>query len=260
MQTYFFPRPVSTGSIVVITIGAVFAVVSLPLLLTSGLMLVNILLLALGILFIAGGIRSVVATKRSNPLDADYDQWLEKQARSMLPRALQVLNIDKSQITSKILRIHSIILPGSNLAGNYRDDVHLKLGKDGQWRSSVNIYTYFLPSERFIAIFTRDINAMNPKGTYDDRSEEFFYRDIVSITFSVFRDNVDIGGEEFVYRVQQLSLKIVNGDDVRLGGYLSAVPIDSKSGAPTILLSDGRINKTLADLRGLLRAKKHLGR
>src|SRR5579863_6911623 len=106
MQTYFFPRPVATGSIVVITIGAVFVIVSLPLLLTSGLMLVNILLLALGILFIIGGIRSIVVTKRSNPTDEDYDRWLEKQARVMLPRALQALNIDKSQITSKILRIH----------------------------------------------------------------------------------------------------------------------------------------------------------
>lgn len=260
MQTYFFPRPVATGSIVVITIGAVFIVVSLPLLLTSGLMLVNILLFVLGILLIAVGIRSIVVTKRSNPTDEDYDRWLERQARAMLPRALQALNLDKSQITSKILRIHSIVLPGTSLAANYRDDVHLKMGKDGLWRSSINIYSYFLPSERFIAIFTRDINAMRPKGPFDDRSEEFFYRDIVSITFSVFRDKANIGGEEFVYRVQQLSLKIVNGDDIRFGGYLSAVPIDAKSGAPTILLPDGRVNKTLADLRGLLRAKKHLSR
>ncbi len=259
MQTYFFPRPIPTVAVVAISIGAVFVLVALPLLYFGGLQLLNVLLFVAGILFVAGGIRSAVNTRRSNPKDENFDEWLEKQARGILPKALRALNIDQSQITSKVMRIHSIVLPGSSLAGSYRDEVLLKPGKDGQWRSSVNIYTYFLPSDRFIAIFTRDINALDPRGPYDDRSEEFFYRDIVSITLSVFKDKAEINGAECAYRVQQLSLRLVNGDDIRLGGYLSAVPIDSKH-APTILLPDGRINKTLADLRGLLRAKKHIGR
>lgn len=259
MQTYYFPRPVSTVTIVVISIGAVFFLVSLPLLYFGGLQLLNIVLFVVGILFVLGGIRSIVNTKRSNPKDEDFDEWLDKQAKGILPKALRVLNIGQTQITSKVMRIHSVILPGSSLANNYRSEIYLKLGKDGQWRSSVNIYTYFLPSDRFIAIFTRDINALHSRGPYDDRTEEFFYRDIVSITLSVFRDRAEIGGVEVAYRVQQLSLRLVNGDDIRLGGYLSAVPIDNKQ-APAILLPDSRINKTLADLRGLLRAKKHHGR
>lgn len=259
MQTYFFPRPIPTAAVVAISIGAVFVLVALPLLYFGGLQLLNVVLFAAGLLFVAGGIRSAVKTKRANPKDEDFDQWLERQAKGILPKALRALNIDQSQITSRVLRIHSIVLPGSTLAASYRDEVHLKAGKDGQWRSSVNIYTYFLPSDRFIAIFTRDINVMDPKGPYDDRSEEFFYRDIVSITLSVFKDRAEINGAEVTYRVQQLSLRLVNGDDIRLGGYLSAVPIDSKQ-APSILLPDSRINKTLSDLRGLLRAKKHIGR
>jgi hypothetical protein len=94
----------------------------------------------------------------------------------------------------------------------------------------------------------------------DDSTEEYFYRDIVTTSFSVFHDTVVLGNEEFLYRVQQLSLKISNGDDIRLGAYLSAVPIEKGQGAPIIMLPDAHINQTLADLRALLRVKKQRGR
>src|ERR671930_41954 len=125
---------------------------------------------------------------RANPTDQDYDNWLEEQAAAMLPRALRMLNLDERQITSQILSIHSLILPGSSLASNYHDEVYLKQGKDGQWRSSVNLYTYFFPAQHFIAIFTRSINALDPLTPFDDSTEEFFYRDIMGTSFSVFQD------------------------------------------------------------------------
>src|SRR5947199_194267 len=98
--------------------------------------------------------------------------------------------VSTGQITSQILSMHSIILPGSSLAATYHDDVYLKLGKDGQWRSSVNLYTFFFPTDRFIAMFTRSINALDRLMPADDTSEEYFYKDIVTAAFSVFQDTV----------------------------------------------------------------------
>jgi hypothetical protein len=256
MAEYFFPRPISTFSILAATIGGVFILVAIPLLLLTGVGVVTVVLLAIGLILLLFGVRSMIVTRRSNPGDEDYDDWLERQARALRPRALRTLSLDEQQITSKIVCVHSILLPGSSLANNYHDEVYLKQGKDGQWRSSVNLYTYFFPSERFIAIFTRDINAFSPKGPYNDVTEEYFYRDIIGVSTSVFRDTVLIGEAELVYRVQQLSLKLINGENQPFGGYLSAMPFDTKRGLPTILSPDAHVNTTLNDLRVLLRVKK----
>ena len=259
IQQYFFPKPVSTGLITMTTTGAVLGLVGLALVFTLGPTYFDLGLFLLGGIVLFIGVRSIRAIIRSNPTDQDYDDWLEDRAGAIIPRALRVLNLDEREITSQILSMHSIILPGSSLASEYHD-VNLKLGKDGIWRSSVNLYTFFFPTDRFIAMFTRSINALDRVMPIDDTTDEYFYRDIVTAAFSVFQDTAVFGNAEILYRVQQLSFKISNGDDIRLGAYLSAVPIERGRGAPIIMLPDTHINQMLADLRALLRVKKQRSR
>ena len=260
IQQYFFPKPVSTGLITITTTGAVLGLVGLALVFTLGPTYFNLGLFLIGGVVLFIGVRSIRAIIRSNPTDQDYDDWLEDRAEAIIPRALRVLNLDEREITSQILSMHSIILPGSSLASEYHDEVYLKLGKDGIWRSSVNLYTFFFPTDRFIAMFTRSINALDRVMPIDDTTDEYFYRDIVTAAFSLFQDTAVFGNEEILYRVQQLSLRISNGDDIRLGAYLSAVPIERGRGAPIIMLPDTHINQMLADLRALLRVKKQRSR
>ena len=260
IQQYFFPKPVSTGLITITTTGAVLCLVGLALVFTLGPTYFHLGLFLLGGLVLFIGVRSIRAIIRSNPTDQDYDDWLEDRAEAIIPRALRALNLDEREITSQILSMHSIILPGSSLASEYHDEVYLKLGKDGIWRSSVNLYTFFFPTDRFIAMFTRSINALDRVMPIDDTTDEYFYRDIVTAAFSLFQDTAVFGNEEILYRVQQLSLRISNGDDIRLGAYLSAVPIERGRGAPIIMLPDTHINQMLADLRALLRVKKQRSR
>ena len=260
IQQYFFPKPVSTGLITITTAGALLCLVGLALVFTLGPTYFHLSLVLVGGLVLFIGVRSIRAIIRSNPTDQEYDDWLDDQAEAIIPRALRVLNLDERQITSQILSMHSIILPGSSLASNYHDDVYLKLGKDGIWRSSVNLYTFFFPTDRFIAMFTRGINALDRVMPIDDTTDEYFYRDIVTASYSLFQDTAVFGNQEILYRVQQLSFRISNGDDIRLGAYLSAVPIERGRGAPVIMLPDTHINQTLSDLRTLLRVKKQRGR
>src|SRR3989440_4804693 len=260
MQQYFFPKPVSTGPITITTAGALLGLVGLALVFTLGPTSFNLILVLVGGVVLFMGVRRIRAIIRSNPTDQDYDDWLENQTAAVIPRALRMLNLDERQISSQILSMHSIILPGSTLASNYHDDVYLKLGKDGRWRSSVNVYTFFFPTDRFIAMFTRSINALDRVMPIDDTTDEYFYRDIVTASYSLFQDTAVFGNQEILYRVQQLSFRISNGDDIRLGAYLSAVPIERGRGAPVIMLPDTHINQTLSDLRTLLRVKKQRGR
>jgi len=260
MEHYFFPRPISTGAITMTTSGIIFVLAGLVLLFTLGLTILNMILTIAGFVQLFLGIRSMYLIKKSNPGDEDYDHWLEQQVQAMKPRAMRLLNLNQSQVTSQILCTHSIILPGSSLAKNYHDDVLIKQGKDGQWRTSVNLYTYFFPTDHFIAMCTCDVNACRQTISSEYQTEEYFYRDIISTSFSSFQDTAEIAGMKYPYRVQQLSFRISNGDDIRLGAHLSAMPLDRGQGAPIILLPDTHINQTLADLRGLLRSKKQRSR
>ena len=260
MEHYFFPRPISTGAITMTTSGIIFVLAGLVLLFTLGLTILNMILTLAGFVQLFLGIRSMYLIKKSNPGDEDFDQWLEQQAMAMMPRAMRQLNLNHSEITSQILCIHSVILPGSSLAQDYRDEVFILQGKDGQWRTSVNLYTYFFPTEQFIAMCTCDVNACRQTISSEYQTEEYFYRDIISASFSIFQEAVEIAGMGYPYRVQQLSFRISNGDDIRLGAYLSAIPLDRGHGVPTIILPDVHINQTLADLRGLLRSKKQRSR
>jgi len=259
---YFFPKQISNGTIIIITAGALFVLVGIPLLFTGGLSIYDIFLVIAGILLLIGGIRTILATRRSNPLDADYDAWLEKQARILLPRARRVMNLNERQMTGQVMCVHSVILPGSDLAGTYHDHIHMKRGLDGRWRCSVNFYTFFFPADRHLAIFTRDVNAMRPRDHLDparadtNLSEEYFYADITTATISVFQDRAIIAGQECLYRVQQLSLKIANGEDVRLGAYLGAMPLNPKQADLKIALPDVHVNEIIGELRELIRFKK----
>src|SRR5947209_10525717 len=196
IQQYFFPKPISTGRIIVTTAGALVGLVGLALVFTLGptYFHLSLVLVGGGVLFI--GVRRLRAIIRSNPTDQEYDDWLEDQAEAIIPRALRVLNLDERQITSQILCMHSIILPGSSMASNYYDDVYLKLGKDGIWRSSVNLYTVFFPTDRFIAMFTRSINALDRVMPADDTTHEYFYQDIVTAAFSVLHNTVIFDNKE----------------------------------------------------------------
>ena len=253
-KQYFIPKTVSTGAITITTAGVLLVLVGFFLLM-FGLSFFPFLLVLVGAVLSFSGIRNIYNVLKSNPDDQGYDAWLKKQVGLAIPRALRELNIQDNQVIDQMLCLHSVILPGSVLADDY-SDVRLKQGQDGVWRSTLNLYTFFFPCNNFIAIYTRSINALEPRNFFDDKTEEYYYHDIVSTTVISFQDEIAIEGEAYPYRVLQFSLRLSNGDDVRLGGYLSATALNRVQGIPDMILPDPRFKQTLTDLRSLLRDKK----
>ena len=142
-KRYFFPQPVPRGSIITCLVGALF--------LAIGISLQSIVLIASGCLLLLIGASIIGVIIRLNPTDQHYDQWVHAQAQAMLPRALAKFNMRRNQVTDQILRMHSFVLPGSRVASQYPEkEVQAKRGKDGQWRFSINVYTYFLPAEHYL--------------------------------------------------------------------------------------------------------------
>jgi len=193
---------------------------------------------------------------RSNPTDQQYDQWVHAQAQAMLPRALAKFNMRSYQVTNQILRTHSFVLPGSRMASHYPEkEVQAKRGKDGQWRFSINVYTYFLPAEHYLAVYTCDVNAFDPP-SHIEQTEEYFYSDIVGVTTHPLQDTALIGKRQYRYRIEQFSLRISNGDTIDLGASLKATPLDGGQDIPVFTLPHTGFDRTLTRLRSLLRSRK----
>lgn len=245
MKRYF--AKISLRAIVTAVVGALIIIIGLSLQSTFVILLGFVILLI-------GAVPILLKVIGSAPTDQEYDAWLDTQAQMVYMNGLSKLGIDSRQITGKPLEVHGFVLNGMQGAGNYRaEELQWKVGSDGKPRFSVNIYTFFFPEEHHLAAFVGDINALN-QGAHNEHSEEYFYRDIVGATTSDVHDTIVIKNNKYQYRVQKFALKISSGDEI--GASISAKPVDNKQNIPTFSLPDSGVDRTMAQLRTLLRAKK----
>jgi len=246
MKRYFSNIP--RGAVVTAIIGAVLFIV--------GFNIQLFLLLGLVLLLIGSGI---IAAKvvGSKPTDQEYDAWLVTQAQSLISRAINKLGLDPSQITEQPLQIHGFVLSGMRDAMRYRaDEPCTKKGKDGIWRYSVNVYTFFFPEEHHLAAYVNDVNALN-QSAHNEMTAEYFYRDVVGATTGDDQDTIMYKGKKYQYRIQRFALRITSGDSI--GVSVNAMPMGNKQGSPVFTVLDSGIDQAIARLRMLLRSKKQGG-
>lgn len=243
---YFFPRPIPVWTSIAIITGVVLLII--------GGILQNIFVMAAGLVvgFISGYI--IYKTVRSNPNDAQYDAWVERQGKALYSRGLQMLGIQLHN-RDTVQCIRSYVLPGSLAAQDYiADDVLMKRGKDGRLRFSINVYTYIFATTQWVAVFKSDVNAFTPL-IHNDMHEIYAYRHIVGATTSQLRDEVIFEERRFPYRTEQFCLKIANGETVRLSAAVKAGPLSSAPGVPAIRLPNTGFDRTLNELRQILLAR-----
>lgn len=244
MKRYFAKIP--KGTIKAIVVGAILFLIGLTsqlaVLLILGLIVVGI---SLAVIFaVIGG---------SKPTDQEYDFWLEEQAQRVINQAAAKLGLDLSQVPGEPLQIHSFVLFGKDAQSYRADELRWKVGKDGKLRFSVNIYTRFFPAEHHLAVFASDINALN-QSAHNVKTEEYFYEDIVGATTGDEQDYFTIKDKNYQYRTQRFALKINSGDSI--GATIGATPTDNKQNLPTFAIPDSGVDRTVAQLRSLLRDKK----
>jgi len=201
----------------------------------------------------------IILTKPKHLTDQEYDAWLNRQARRGLLRALHKVGMDwlaRDEI-DRILCIRGFVLPSTKFAQPYRkQDILWKRGQDGIKRYSINIYTYFLPIENQLVVFTFDINAVNHRD-HREQIHEYFLVDIVAVTTEEDQDMIPIRGVKHVYRTQSFSLRISDGSRVSVP--IRSLPLDPQRNLPTYDLADIGVEQAVAQLRMLLRSKKMVG-
>lgn len=190
------------------------------------------------------------------PSDAAYDAWVHNKAWESFRRAWKKVDEEGllEQNAEEVLSIHGFALAGTKQAQRYRaQDLLLKTGKDRAKRYSINVFTFFVPMEHQLAVFSFDINAVNHR---DHRSfvQQYFFADVVGITTEDELDMIASKGEEHTYRTESFALRICDGN--RVSATIRSIPIDHEQGLDTYNLPDTDVDRTIARLRLLLRAKK----
>jgi len=243
MKRYFSTSNLPTGVIIVIIFGAI-------LLLIAGLSLQSGGAIVLGLVICLIGVGILVARiLGAKPTDAEYDAWQKAQADKLLKRTIRKLGIDR-QITKGYLQVHGFVLSGMSESYKYRsDELRWKKGTDGRVRFSVNVYTYFFPTDHYVVVFIGDVNALN-QSAHNEKAEEYFYRDIVGVTTSDEQDFIWLKEGQYQYRMQRFSLRISNSDT--LGVSVNASPLDTRQNLPSFTVPDSGIDNTVAGLRRLL--------
>jgi hypothetical protein len=249
LSNYFFPRSYPLWAWVMVVVS--------PILIGIGLISQLWLMSIAGLAIFLGSLLSLLSIKRGNPDDRLYDAWVENQGQLLAQKGLHMLDITRAQMSDRMLNMRSYVLPGSFDAADYgQEAVHMKRGNDGEWRFSINVYTYIYPLKDALAIFKGDINALDP-AFHNDQDEIYSYRSLAgACTMSQPGDKLLMGAQKFPYRIEQFGLKFNNGETIKLSAAVKARPPGSMSGTPTIMLPDTGFNRTFNILRRLLLSKQ----
>jgi uncharacterized membrane protein HdeD (DUF308 family) len=78
--------------------------------------LVGLAPIALGII--------ITVVKSSRPSDQKYDQWVDRQRGLIALTALQKVHMDPTELIREPLSLHGVIIPGSDQANPYGDNIY----------------------------------------------------------------------------------------------------------------------------------------
>lgn len=162
--------------------GIALGVIGLLLLLTgkAGAALVGLLLAGLGAFLIY---RQVAG----RPTDADIDRQVRTVLDELPERALKKLALDPDEVEL----IDPIIVGGHPLGSR---GIRVKIGKDGRFRSSSveGIAIYF--AEQELHAYKYQVSLIKKNET-SDRTDVYFYRDVVSVSTRSYSTSVPVVGE-----------------------------------------------------------------
>jgi uncharacterized membrane protein len=206
----------------------------------------------LGLLFIVAGIVGGLVLKgKSEITDAEIDRACANRIANIQRDALNKLGLDEDQI--KVAE--PVVVSGFNYPEDSMD-VLFRVGKDGVWRSSEYEVTVFFFSEQQVHCFERKFSLIKDESF--DSSDEYFYRDIVSVSTAQGKSKVTVGGNA-ASKLAAASGKQVKGVIVQTVSYeyFKLTTSGGTSIQAVFRKSDSsHVERSVAAMRNLLKAKK----
>jgi hypothetical protein len=169
------------------------------------------------------------------PTDQQYDDWVRSWRSSVRQYGMQKLGLDENDVLSRPLYVRSLVWPGSSWSKYYRPyhtPIVIKRGADGRPHSSINRYTFFYPTQHYIAVYVVDINALD--GVRYEGTRTYFYDDIVGVETSAIVLSDGLAN----YMMQHFELQVANGQSIGATTYVQDLDVDQTVNALRTLLRD----------------------
>lgn len=222
-----------------------------------------------GILVAFCGMILIARLVGAKPSDAQMDEWLAEDVDALFERARKSLTIEPEQVIAEpVLVGPGLLFMGWPEAARIEPE-HLppnawKAARDGVLRVGAFSYQVLFPMDRFLAAFTCVYDFIEGKA-YNERTEEFFYRDVVSVATRVDEMAVEkIARKGLLRRKETASYKFNDFESFRLtvtSGESLSVVVKCREPQKALLgreasLSAGPHDEAVAAIRKLLREKK----
>jgi hypothetical protein len=141
----------------------------------------------LGVLLAGAGAFLLYRQTAGRPTDAHIDRQVHAILGELRQRALNKLTLDDDEVKL----IDPIIVGGHPTRGR---GIRIKIGKDGKFRSSIveGIAIFF--AEQELHAYKYQISLIKKNET-SDRTDVYFYRDVVSVSTSSHSTSVPVVGQ-----------------------------------------------------------------
>jgi hypothetical protein len=169
------------------------------------------------------------------PSDQEYEDWVRSWQNAIRQYGMQKLGLSAGDVVGKSLYIRSIVWPDSHEAKFYRSynmPLLVKYGRDGRPHASINKYTFFYPTQHYIAVFMGDVNALGTMRFEGTRT--YFYDDIVGVETSA----MNLNDGYTTYAMQHFELRVSSGQSIGATTYVHDLDVDQTVQALRTLLRD----------------------
>jgi hypothetical protein len=159
------------------------------------------------------GCFSNVSKKHKYISDAEYDAIVKAVLDRLDPyhRALAKLNVDESQVQEISPITFGNFKYRSQLEEKVKDRFYWKIGEDGLFRSNIYEVTWLFFSANQIFVYQLTLSTDWQK--HDERTYEYYYKDITAFNSTTVQEDVIIDNETTEYQVVENLFEIkVPGD------------------------------------------------
>jgi len=190
--------------------------------------------LIIGLLFVAGGIATLVLQNSGKPTDADIDADAASAVADVQKRALNKLGLDADQV--------KLIDPVTVHGYYYRSiasGLQVKRGKDGDFRSSNYEGVVLFFSEHQLHSYKFQSSLVSPQESRE-QTDEYFYKDVVSVSTQSETFNLtDVKGNSQQVNFEEFKLTTTGGTSIT-----------------SSIRDEGSISRVISGARNLIREKK----
>jgi hypothetical protein len=163
-----------------------------------------------GLLFAGWGAFLIYRQVAGRPTDADIERQIHAVVAELRRRALEKLALDADEV-----KLIDPIIAGGYFLGSLGSGSRVKKGKDGKFRSNIfeGIVIFF--AEQELHAYKYQVSLVK-KDESSERTDVYFYRDVVSVSTRSSSRSVPVVGEAKpqTWRTEVFTLTTSGGTDI----------------------------------------------